>query len=167
MAHSATDLPTTSPARLKCSACCPGPSAQADGLLSVDFGSGLTQLGGPSQNGGDTLVWLSELLGLPERDIGAALDHLLAAPRHPQDLLFLPYLQGERVPYWDPSLRGAFIGLHRRHGPGDLARAALEGIAFVNRIVLERAEAAIGRSVARHPFRWRRVCQRCLVPDQG
>ena len=123
-------------------------SAQADGLLAVDFGSGLTQLGGPSQNGGDTLVWLSELLGLPERDIGAALDHLLAAPRHPQDLLFLPYLQGERVPYWDPSLRGAFIGLHRRHGPGDLARAALEGIAFVNRIVLELAEAAIGRSVA-------------------
>jgi xylulokinase len=123
-------------------------AAQADGLLSVDFGSGLTQLGGPSQNGGDTLVWLTELLGLPERDIGAALDHLLAAPRNPQDLLFLPYLQGERVPYWDPSLRGAFIGLHRRHGPGDLARAALEGIAFVNRIVLERAEAAIGQAVA-------------------
>jgi xylulokinase len=122
-------------------------AAQADGLLSVDFGSGLTQLGGPSQNGGDTLVWLTNLLGLPERDIGAALDHLFAAPRHPQDLLFLPYLQGERVPHWDPSLRGAFIGLHRRHGPGDLARAALEGIAFVNRIVLERAESAIGHAV--------------------
>ena len=126
--------------------------AQADGLLAVDFGSGLTQLGGPSQNGGDTLIWLTELLGLPERDIGAALNHLLAAPRDPQDLLFLPYLQGERVPYWDPSLRGAFIGLHRRHVPGDLARAALEGIAFVNRIVLERAESAIGRPVAEIRF---------------
>ena len=56
------------------------------------------------------------------------------------------------MPYWDPSLRGAFIGLHRRHGPGDLARAALEGIAFVNRIVLERAEAAIGRTVAEIRF---------------
>ena len=142
-------------------------AAQADGLLSVDFGSGLTQLGGPSQNGGDTLVWLTELLGLPERDIGAALNHLLAAPRDPQDLLFLPYLQGERVPYWDPSLRGAFIGLHRRHGPGDLARAVLEGIAFVNRIVLERAEAAIGRRRQRNPFRRRRVRQRGMVPDQG
>ena len=53
-------------------------AAQADGLLSVDFGSGLTQLGGPSQNGGDTLAWLTELLGLPQRDIGAALNHLLA-----------------------------------------------------------------------------------------
>ena len=122
-------------------------AAEADGLLSVDFGSGLTQLGGPSQNGGDTVVWLTELLAIPQGDIGAALDHLLAAPRDPQDLLFLPYLQGERVPYWDPSLRGAFIGLHRRHGPGDLARAALEGIAFVNRIVLERAETAIGHVV--------------------
>jgi xylulokinase len=121
--------------------------AQADGLLSVDFGNGLTQLGGPGQNGGDTLAWLVQLLNLPDRDVGAVLDNLLAAPRDPQDLLFLPYLQGERVPYWDPSLRGAFIGLHRRHGPGDLARAALEGIAFVNRIVLERAETAIGRPV--------------------
>jgi xylulokinase len=124
-----------------------GTAAQAAGLLSVDFGGGLTQLGGPSQNGGDTLVWLTELLGVPERDIGAALHRLLAAPRDSQDLLFLPYLQGERVPYWDPSLRGAFIGLHRRHGAGDLARAALEGLAFVNRIVLERAEAAIGHAV--------------------
>jgi len=77
----------------------------------------------------------------------AGLHRLLAAPRDSQDLLFLPYLQGERVPYWDPSLRGAFIGLHRRHGAGDLARAALEGLAFVNRIVLERAEAAIGHAV--------------------
>jgi xylulokinase len=127
-------------------------AAQADGLLSVDFGNGLFQLGGPSQNGGDTVVWLTELLAIPERDIGAALHRLLAAPRDPQDLLFLPYLQGERVPYWDPSLRGAFIGLHRRHGPGDLARAALEGIAFVNRIVLERAESAIGQAVAEIRF---------------
>jgi xylulokinase len=126
--------------------------AQADGLLSVDFGGGLMQLGGPGQNGGDTLVWLTRLLGLPESDVGGALNALLAAPRNRQDLLFLPYLQGERVPYWDPSLRGAFIGLHRRHGPGDLARAALEGIAFVNRIVLQRAEAAIGRSVSEIRF---------------
>ncbi len=50
-------------------------------------------------------------------------------------------------PIGDPALRGAFVGLNRRHGPADCARAALEGIAFLNRLVLERAETAIGRKV--------------------
>jgi xylulokinase len=62
-------------------------------------------------------------------------------------LLFLPYLQGERVPYWDPALRGAFIGLNRAHGAVDCAYAVLEGIGFLNRLVLERAEAATGERV--------------------
>lgn len=79
--------------------------------------------------------------------VAQALDTLLAAPRDPQPALFLPYLQGERVPYWDPHLRGAFLGLNRRHGPGDLAWAVLEGVAFLNRIVLERAETALGNPV--------------------
>jgi xylulokinase len=72
---------------------------------------------------------------------------LLRGARDPQPLIFLPYLQGERVPYWDAGLRGAFIGLNRRHGATDLAWAVLEGVAFQNRVVLERAEAALGGQV--------------------
>jgi xylulokinase len=121
-----------------------GRPATADGLLTVDWGGGLTQIGGPSQCGGDTLVWLLELVGAAGGAPEAALDALLSRPRDGQPLLFIPYLQGERVPHWDPSLRGAFIGLNRRHGPQDLAAAALEGIAFLNRAVLEAAETASG-----------------------
>ncbi len=121
--------------------------AAAPGLLSVDWGPGLHQLGGPSQNGGDTLVWGLGLLGRSD-PVGPALDALLAAPRDRQPLLFLPYLQGERTPHWNPDLRGAFLGLNRRHGAADAAVAILEGIAFLNRTVLERAEAALGRRVA-------------------
>ncbi len=124
---------------------------QAQGLMTVDWGGGHHQIGGPSQNGADTIAWLLPLLGcLDETGMGSvaqALDTLLAAPRDPQPALFLPYLQGERVPYWDPHLRGAFLGLNRRHGPGDLAWAVLEGVAFLNRIVLERAETALGNPV--------------------
>jgi len=119
--------------------------AEAEGLISVDW-RGLWHLGGPSQNGADTAAWLAGLLG-GNGPVGETVERLLAGPRHPQPVLFLPYLQGERVPYWDPNLRGAFIGLGRRHGPTDLAYAVLEGVACQNRLVLERAEGALGTRV--------------------
>jgi xylulokinase len=124
-------------------------SARAEGLMSLPYGEELHQLGGPSQNGGDTLVWALSLLGRHGGPLalGPDLDALLREPRDRQPLLFLPYLQGERTPYWDAGLRGAFVGLNRRHRAVDCAFAALEGVAFGNRIVLERAENALGRTV--------------------
>ncbi|MBN9455719.1 MAG: FGGY-family carbohydrate kinase [Bosea sp.] len=123
---------------------------EAEGLITVDWG-GLWHLGGPSQNGADTAAWLAGLLG-GQIGVGQQIESWLAGRRHPQPLLFLPYLQGERVPYWDPNLRGAFIGLNRHHGPTDLAYAVLEGVACLNRLVLERAEAALGRPVGEIRF---------------
>lgn len=125
--------------------------AAAEGLMRVDWGDGLTQLGGPSQCGGDTLAWLLGIVGHPKAD-PATLDALFVTPRDPDPLLFLPYLQGERVPYWNPALRGAMVGLNRRHGPVDIACAVMEGVAFLNRIVLSRAEAATGAAVSEIRF---------------
>jgi xylulokinase len=107
--------------------------AEAAGLLTVEW-DGLWQIGGPSQHGADALTWLRSL-GVRDED---------AAQGDPGPLLFLPTLSGERVPHWDPLLRGAFLGLNRRHGPADLARAVMQGVAFNNRTVLGRAEAAAG-----------------------
>jgi xylulokinase len=116
-------------------------SAQAPGLMDVQWGDDLHQLGGPGQNGADTLAWLGGLFGA---DAQSAIAQALARPRHPTPLIFLPFLSGERVPFWDANLRAAFLGLSREHAPGDLAWALLEGIAFLNAIVLRRAEAAAG-----------------------
>lgn len=156
---------------------------RAEGLMTVDWGGGHHQVGGPGQNGADTIAWLLPLLGRLGTEgmagVGPAMDALLGAPRDPQPALFLPYLQGERVPYWDPHLRGAFVGLNRRHGPGDLAWAVLEGVAFLNRIVLERAEAALGQPVAEIRFgggaasnpRWCQakadICERPVIVGQA
>jgi xylulokinase len=127
-------------------------ASSATGLMSVDWG-GVHQLGGPGQNGADTVGWLVALLGEGSTaSVGTAIDGLLRGPRDPQPLLFLPYLQGERTPFWDADLRGAFIGLNRNHRGIDLAWAVLEGIAFLNRIVLERAESALGRPVTEIRF---------------
>jgi len=125
----------------------------AEGLMSVDW-QGLHQLGGPGQNGADTVAWLLELLHGEPRDaaVGPAIDALLRGKTDPQPILFLPYLSGERTPFWDADLRGAFVGLNRRHRAIDLAFAVLEGVAFLNRIVLERAETALGHPVAEIRF---------------
>ena len=139
----------------------------ADGLVAVDW-FGLHQLGGPSQNGADTLRWWLELVGGEEGHgppAAARIEALLALPRRPEPVLFLPYLQGERAPHWDPALRGAFLGLDRRHGSADLAWAVMEGVACQNRLVLGRAEAALGHPVdevrlgggAAFNARWRQV----------
>lgn len=62
-------------------------------------------------------------------------------PAGAEGLIFHPYLQGERGPYWDPRLRADFIGLTFRHGRGHFVRALYEGIAFSIRDLLESSDA--------------------------
>jgi xylulokinase len=57
-------------------------------------------------------------------------------------LLFHPYLQGERAPYWDSKLRADFLGLTMRHGRAHVARALYEGIAYAIRDAMTAAETA-------------------------
>jgi xylulokinase len=84
------------------------------------------------QAGGGSLGWVTDLLAGPDepgrfdRLIGGAADVAAAT----EDLFFLPYLLGERSPYWNPAARGAFLGIGRHHGPDHLTRAVLEGVAF-------------------------------------
>jgi len=52
-------------------------------------------------------------------------------------LLFLPYLLGERSPWWNPYARGAFIGLTMEHKREDVLRSVLEGVTFNLNIILE------------------------------
>lgn len=46
------------------------------------------------------------------------------------ELIFLPYLLGERTPYMDPWARGAFINLHLTHQRAHFTRAIMEGVAL-------------------------------------
>ena len=71
--------------------------------------------------------------------IGAEVpDEAIAkVPAGAHGLLFLPYLIGERSPWWNPAARGAFIGLSMLHGQAEMARAVLEGVAFNLKIILD------------------------------
>ena len=60
-----------------------------------------------------------------------------AAPVGANGLLFLPYLLGERSPWWNPDARGAFVGLKMEHTREDLLRAVIEGSFLTMRLILE------------------------------
>ncbi len=85
--------------------------------------------------------WLRDRFFMRDGDSGATvfaqMDSLAAAaPLGADGLLFHPYLQGERAPYWDPLLRADFVGMTARHERGHFVRALYEGIAFSLRDVL-------------------------------
>ena len=62
-------------------------------------------------------------------------------PPGAEGLFFHPYLLGERAPYWDPNLRGSFIGATMQHGKGHFIRALLEGVAYSLRDCFRTIEA--------------------------
>jgi xylulokinase len=77
-------------------------------------------------NGGSTLAWVLRILNATWEELYAAA----ALEPRGDDPYFLPHLHGERTPYLDPHLRGAWINLSPRHERANLLRAALEGVAF-------------------------------------
>ncbi len=87
---------------------------------------------------GGSFGWLASALGKSAEYLAKKA---AASPVGSGGLIFLPYLSGERTPHADPLARGAFVGLTTSHGPGDLARAVMEGVAFGLRDCLELVRA--------------------------
>jgi glycerol kinase len=54
-----------------------------------------------------------------------------------QGVYLVPAFAGLGAPYWDPDARGAVVGLTRGSGRAQLARAALEAIAYQSRDIVE------------------------------
>jgi xylulokinase len=82
------------------------------------------------QNAGIALEWVRSMLRASWDEV---YDEAFAVAPGADGLLFLPYLTGERTPYFDPDARGAWVGLRLVHTRGHLLRAALEGVAFAVR----------------------------------
>jgi glycerol kinase len=88
---------------------------------------------------GAAVQWLRDGLKL---FADAAESGLLAQQADPaQRVVFVPAFVGLGAPYWDAEARGAIFGLTRGTGPAEIARAALESVAFQTRDLIEAMEA--------------------------
>jgi xylulokinase len=103
---------------------------------------GLFSVGGAMAATGRAIDWFRTAIvgGIDSTEI--LLEEAAATPPGADGALFLPYLAGERSPIWDPSARGAFVGLTLDHRRGHLARAILEASALAIRHVAEPILAA-------------------------
>jgi sugar (pentulose or hexulose) kinase/mannitol-1-phosphate/altronate dehydrogenase len=105
-----------------------------DHLMCAPYLPGRNLFYGVIYNGGGSLQWFKRFLNKPMDAVVASFAH------SSNELLFLPYLEGERSPIWDPHASGALLGLRTVHGQGDVTRAILEGVAFSLRQNLESIE---------------------------
>jgi gluconokinase len=117
-----------------------GPAADRAGRL---FCYALTEehwvVGGAVNNAGSVVRWAGETFAggfdrpaaegedADVRDAALLAEAAEVAPGS-EGLLCLPYLLGERAPWWRGGMRGAYLGLRREHGRPHLVRAAVEGV---------------------------------------
>jgi gluconokinase len=96
-------------------------------------------IGGAINNGGIVLQWVKDELGdkpnaekeISDGDAYELLTEIAAEVKAGSEgLLFLPFLMGERAPYWNANARGVFFGLAMHHHRKHLIRAAFEGVIF-------------------------------------
>lgn len=85
---------------------------------------------------------------------GFLAGQLPGSPPGSNGLLFMPYLRGERSPWWNSCAKGGFVGLTAGHTQADFCRSIVEGVSFQLAIILHRIEQL-------EPF-----TRLCLMGDQ-
>lgn len=85
----------------------------------------------PFLNAGNVHGWIANTLTIDDENKYENIKEVLKT-RKPgsNDLLFLPYIVGERFPVMDNSIKGSYYGITPETKKVDLISSALEGVAF-------------------------------------
>ena len=83
--------------------------------------------------------WLRDELGFAED--AAGISELAASTPDSGGVSVIPALAGLGAPHWDPETRGAIVGVTRGTTRAQIARAALEAVAFRVREIVSAMEA--------------------------
>jgi xylulokinase len=100
---------------------------------------------GVMQTAGESLNWFKNAFDRDDRissgDIFQQYNQAIAGvPDGSGGLVFLPYLNGERTPYWDPHARGVFYGVNLASEKAHFIKAVMEGVSFGLRNNMETVE---------------------------
>jgi len=85
---------------------------------------------GATLSAGRSFQWFVEAFYEKNQDLETILDAAKNINPASNQLLFLPYLYGERSPYMDEKAKGTFIGLTHEHTNSHAVRAVVEGVLF-------------------------------------
>lgn len=91
----------------------------------------------PMSAAGASYKWCRDSLRGGENETGTEYyemekDIVSIAPE-PTNIIFLPYMAGERAPIWDSNARGVFFGMSLSTKQAHLLRAVMEGASFALR----------------------------------
>ena len=120
-------------------------------ILSYHVVPGKWLLQGGTVGGGGVMKWFEEQFADYERvmsiELGiSSFDQLNEiagkVPPGSDQLIFLPYMAGERSPIWDVNAKGVYYGLDFAKTKGHMVRAAMEGVAFSLKHNLDTAREA-------------------------
>jgi xylulokinase len=122
------------------------------------------------------LEWLAGVFGADAAHLTRPLEGDTSGPG---EVMFLPYLGGERTPHNDAAIRGSFTGLNYGTDKTALTRAVLEGVAFAfadSLTALSTAGADIERALAvgggSRSRKWLQIIANTLdiaidIPEEG
>jgi len=89
----------------------------------------------------------SEKYGENKEEMYQILDEIVQnTPAGSNNLIFTPWMFGERSPLNDPQVRGGFYNLSLKHTRNDILRATYEGISYNIRWALQVVEKLVGKS---------------------
>jgi len=94
---------------------------------------------------GAAIQWLRDKLGIIKT--AAESGELAASIRDTGGVYFVPAFVGLGAPHWDSQARGMLSGLTAASGRAQIARAALEAIAYQTRELVEAMEADSGEAL--------------------
>lgn len=92
--------------------------------------------------GGAVVQWLRDGLGIIRHS--SEVEELARKAESTDGVYLVPAFSGLGAPHWDPYARGALVGITRGTGPGQIARAALDSIAYQSADLLRAMESDAG-----------------------
>lgn len=84
---------------------------------------------------GSLIKWLKNSLKFFKTE--SQIDELIASANDHNDIIFIPAFCGLGAPFWDPYARGAVFGLTQDTSIGHIIKAAIEGICFQTKDLVE------------------------------